>query len=159
MFVIFRCYLSDLSQNLNGSLTLQDWHCSPYVNRALAAKLTEGAFQEEKWNSTQNQHQEIGNEKGTCSKRQIGWYRNKTDTALTVVLSGLYITSNTNRLDTKYLPPPFLQAKYGNLQIFPSPTAQPIVERIYSSLLAQFPRSVFSSPLCGSCTLESLKTY
>lgn len=50
--------------------TLQDWHCSPHVHYPLAAELTDGRLECEKRNPTKNQHQEIGDEKGTCSQEK-----------------------------------------------------------------------------------------
>lgn len=44
----------------------------------------------------------------------------------------------------KYLPPPFLNARYGNLHTLPRPTAYPTQVRMNSSFPPQFPRCSIS---------------
>ena len=47
-------------------------------------------------------------------------------------------------------PPPFRNAKYGNLHTLPSPTAYPTQVRMNSNCPPQFPLSMFSGPSCPS---------
>lgn len=47
-------------------------------------------------------------------------------------------------IQTEYLPPPFLNARYGNLHTLPRPTAYPTQVRMNSSFPPQFPRCSIS---------------
>lgn len=90
--------LSLLSQYPNNvGLTLQDRDRSPNVDRTLATKLSESAFQEEERNTSNHQHHKVWDQEGACPHEE-------TNRISRIVIS----TKNYTVDGLNCSPPPFL---------------------------------------------------
>lgn len=120
-------------------LTSEKWTNIPYFYNSLARELANSHFQCVQWEPAEKEKKYEWDKK--CS-----WKKDKLFLVAQEYKSSFYLKQMN-------LPPPFLIQRYGNRQMFPSPTQKPNIERMDSAFLSHFSLSSDSSELSSSLRL------